>query len=208
VLKSLLLLNRPWTASGWWAWTSTSPCWTAIAKNESYMHTARARAAENRRGHSQPETMRWLVLLSASGRACPAPTTHPRRGEACLAPPRGRGRNHAVGHWCCWRRCRVSAWPRGRSRRTLEKSAFGGGLEARSNTCAPSRSTWSSTRIPPAGRSWSARRAGGHRGPRRPAQHRVRRARAGAPAGRPANPGAGHPRAACDPTPRRLGSAP
>jgi len=41
--------------------------------------------------------MRWLVLLSASGRACPAPTTHPRRGEACLAPPRGRGRNHAVG---------------------------------------------------------------------------------------------------------------
>jgi hypothetical protein len=41
------------------------------------------------------------VFLSASGRACPAPTPHFCRGEACLdlAPhaPRSRERNDAVG---------------------------------------------------------------------------------------------------------------
>ena len=42
--------------------------------------------------------------MSASGRACPAPTPHPRRGEARLAPaphpPQSRERNHAVGVPC------------------------------------------------------------------------------------------------------------
>src|ERR1035437_8668913 len=40
------------------------------------------------------------LFLSAPGRACPAPTPRPCRGEAGLAPaphaPRGRGRNHAI----------------------------------------------------------------------------------------------------------------
>jgi hypothetical protein len=46
------------------------------------------------------------LFFSTSGRACPAPTPRPRRGEACLAlaphAPRSRGRNHAVwvlGRW-------------------------------------------------------------------------------------------------------------
>jgi hypothetical protein len=60
---------------------------------------------------------------------------------------------------CCSRRVPVSAWPRGRNRRTWKKR-FRKPARARSNTCAPSRSTWSSTRIRPAGRSSSARPQG------------------------------------------------